>query len=559
MYVKHLQFCRIFLTQTDLSVTGDTESSILSKMPHLNCISINILPAFLIIITQIYLGRPSFRLRPSTTPDLMIFSYMGLSIFLLLLLETIRKLITFWPETVNRSVHIFVYFLYFSLLYAPSSIYLLYASYHLNGSIHRIKSMLKFIIPFNIVIILVSASAPWTGFLYHIDESNALVRSTGFIAFITLLFLHTLIGIILVASGKRRYRTKMIRTLLVFPGIILVAGGTQILIPGISIVWPFNAVFVVIAAMNIQKDQRHIDQLTGLVNRRSFDHSISVEIERSRRYGSHLSMILMDIDHFKAINDEYGHSVGDQVLTQIAWILSSHIRTTDTVARWGGEEFGILMPESDQKESASVAESLRRRVENYTFVNDIRVTMSFGVAQWLKLGSKSLWFKRADRALYRAKRNGRNRVEQCLWLPTISPKDMFLRWKSEYETGYKEVDDDHRQLITIASRILRSPESQKTLSQSIQKLKKILQVHFTHEEELMSSYGYPEMAQHAKVHRQLLTESQVAFQEVERGFYDNLYFFLIEDLLIRHLFDLDRHLTAFLKRQTPASSSPSHP
>lgn len=136
---------------------------------------------------------------------------------------------------------------------------------------------------------------------------------------------------------------------------------------------------------------------------------------------------------------------------------------------------------------------------------------------------------------------------------------MFLRWKSEYETGYKEVDDDHRQLITIASRILRSPESQKTLSQSIQKLKKILQVHFTHEEELMSSYGYPEMAQHAKVHRQLLTESQVAFQEVERGFYDNLYFFLIEDLLIRHLFDLDRHLTAFLKRQTPASSSPSHP
>ena len=526
-------------------------------MPHLNCITINILPAVLIIITQIYLGRPSFRFRPSTTPDMVIFSYMGLSIFLLLLLETARKLITFWPEAVNRSVHLFVYVLYFSLLYAPSSIYLLYASYHLNGSIRRIKSMLTYIIPFNLLIILVSASAPWTGFLYRIDDSNTFVRSTGFTVFITALVLHTLIGISRVTSGKKRYRTKTIRTLLVFPAIILSAGGIQILIQGISIVWSFTALFVVIAAMNIQKDQKHIDQLTGLANRRSFDHGISVEIERSTRYGSPLSMILMDIDHFKAVNDEYGHSVGDQILSQLAWIVSSHIRTTDTAARWGGEELAILMPESDQEEAARVAESLRRRIEDHVFVNGIRLTMSFGVAQWLKLGSKSLWFKRTDRALYRAKRNGRNQVEQCLWPSVIAPSDTFLNWKMEYETGYREVDEEHRQLIATASRILRKPENEKTLIQSMQTLKVVLKVHFAHEEELMSTYGYSETPQHEKAHHRLLEMSQTAFEEGERGFYDNLYFFLIEDLLIRHLFDLDRHLAAFLKRQKPVLTTPS--
>ena len=545
------------LTYTYHSVTDFTQSSILASMLHLNCVSINILPAILILITQIYLGRPSFRFKPSTTPDMVIFSYMSLSIFLLLFLETVRKLITFWPESVNRLLHTFIYFLYFSLLYAPSSIYLLYANYHLNGSIRRIKNMLKIIIPFNIGIILVSASAPWTGFLYRIDESNTYIRSTGFSVFITLLFLLTFIGILFVVSGGKRHHTKTIRTLLVFPAIIILAGSVQILIEGISIVWPSTIIFVVIAAMTIQKDQKHIDHLTGLVNRRSFDYTLSVELERSRRYGSPLSLLLMDTDHFKAVNDEYGHSVGDQILTQIAWILSSHIRTTDTAARWGGEEFGILMPESDQAEAAAVAETLRRRIENFTFVNGIRVTMSFGGAQWLKLGSKSLWFKRADRALYRAKKNGRNRVEQCRWLTAISPRDSFLRWRKEYETGYEEVDNDHQALGTIASRILRKPGSQKILSHSIETLKRILQVHFSHEEELMKSYGYSEMVQHSKVHLQLLEESRVAFQEVERGFYDNLYFFLIEDLLIRHLFDLDRHLASFLKTTAPVPGFPT--
>ncbi|MBN2861335.1 MAG: diguanylate cyclase [Sphaerochaetaceae bacterium] len=524
-------------------------------MLHLNCISINILPAILIIITQTYLGRPSFRFRPTTTPDMVIFCYMGLSLFLLLLLETIRKLITFWPESVNRSVHTFIYVLYFSLLYAPSSIYLLYASYHLNGSIHRIKSILKFLIPVNIAILLVSASAPWTGFLYRIDERNTYIRSTGFFIFITLLFLLTLIGILFVMSGKKRHHIKMIRTLLVFPAIIILAGGTQILIYGISIVWPFSIMFVVIAAMNIQKNQKHIDHLTGLYNRRSFDYSLSVEIERSRRYASPLSLILLDIDHFKAINDEYGHSVGDQILSQIAGILTMVVRSTDFAARWGGEEFAILMPESVQEEAAAVAETLRARIENYTFVNDIRVTMSFGVAQWLKLGSKSLWFRRTDRALYRAKRFGRNRVEQCLWISAISANDTHLHWKKEYETGYKEVDKEHRRLIAIASRILRRPDSPNKLNQSKLDLKEILQTHFTHEEKLMRHYDYPQRTQHMKVHQQLLEQSLEAFSEIERGFYENFHFFLIEDLLIRHLFDLDRHLAEFLKRQTPAPDS----
>lgn len=153
------------------------------------------------------------------------------------------------------------------------------------------------------------------------------------------------------------------------------------------------------------------DSLTGLFNRRRFDQEFDREMSRCRRNHSPMAMILLDIDHFKAINDRYGHQLGDEVLRQIADILSKRGRSTDVIARWGGEEFVFLAVGSGSKNAVTVAESLRQTIETTDFGDVGRVTCSAGVASFSAGDTLHSLFARADRALYRAKENDRNRVE----------------------------------------------------------------------------------------------------------------------------------------------------
>lgn len=152
------------------------------------------------------------------------------------------------------------------------------------------------------------------------------------------------------------------------------------------------------------------DPLTGLHNRLNFDQALSVEIERSQRYGTPLSLILYDIDHFKRINDTYGHLAGDKVLVQLSQFVPELIRKTDLLARWGGEEFVILAPGAGGPMAFQAAEKLRDAVGQIVFEGVGTVTCSFGVAQWLSGESAAEFIARADEALYRAKANGRNQV-----------------------------------------------------------------------------------------------------------------------------------------------------
>lgn len=157
------------------------------------------------------------------------------------------------------------------------------------------------------------------------------------------------------------------------------------------------------------------DALTGLANRRAFDEVAQLEIQRAQRYGTPLTLVMTDIDHFKAINDSHGHDAGDYVLQHFAHILAASVRTIDLVGRWGGEEFAILMPGTDLAEAAQVAERIRKQVERSEprlAAGVCRYTASFGVAAFRPdMPTLASLFGRADLALYRAKRGGRNRVE----------------------------------------------------------------------------------------------------------------------------------------------------
>lgn len=159
----------------------------------------------------------------------------------------------------------------------------------------------------------------------------------------------------------------------------------------------------------------HTDPLTGLNNRRFMMEGLRKEFERSERKNAPLSMIMIDIDHFKTINDNYGHQKGDAVLRDLARLLKKHLREYDTAARYGGEEFALILPETGMPEAGQVAERLRQATEELIFedVNDLRMTASFGIAstQAETVQSVDDLIREADYALYNAKRGGRNRVE----------------------------------------------------------------------------------------------------------------------------------------------------
>ena len=153
------------------------------------------------------------------------------------------------------------------------------------------------------------------------------------------------------------------------------------------------------------------DELTGIANRRRFDEVIAAEYARARRYGGEFALVIADIDHFKRVNDEFGHDVGDAVIRAFARVIQGQIRRTDLAARFGGEEFVVLMLETDAESALHCAERIRTRYGQETIPPIPRpVTASFGVTTREPDDTVTSLFKRADHALYRAKDAGRNRV-----------------------------------------------------------------------------------------------------------------------------------------------------
>ena len=153
------------------------------------------------------------------------------------------------------------------------------------------------------------------------------------------------------------------------------------------------------------------DQLTGLHNRRYFDEQFHIELKKIQRNNNKLCLIMIDIDYFKPINDKHGHQIGDLILKDFSKLLKNRIRSTDTLSRWGGEEFIIMLPDTSISNAAIIAEKMRVAVAKTHFESVGHITASFGVAEvTLEPDSEKQALIHADNALYQAKRNGRNRV-----------------------------------------------------------------------------------------------------------------------------------------------------
>jgi diguanylate cyclase (GGDEF)-like protein len=162
-----------------------------------------------------------------------------------------------------------------------------------------------------------------------------------------------------------------------------------------------------------QASEARVDSLTGLANRRALEEVLAAEISRAHRFAHQLAVVLLDLDRFKEINDSFGHAAGDVMLRAVSRLLTSLARQGDTVARWGGEEFVVVLPETDLAGAHRFAERLRRTIEAQS-VGDMQTSTSCGVATMLPEDDVEELLHAADQALYQAKTNGRNRTESAI-------------------------------------------------------------------------------------------------------------------------------------------------
>jgi diguanylate cyclase len=172
----------------------------------------------------------------------------------------------------------------------------------------------------------------------------------------------------------------------------------------------------------ILSEMSRTDPLSGLLNRRCWEEAVAAEFARCARTGACASLLMLDLDHFKWVNDRHGHPAGDEVIRKVAGILRESLRDDDVPGRYGGEEFGVLLPDTPEAGAEVIAERIRRRIEGAALApSGLRVTASIGIAE---IGARdveyTVWISHADRALYAAKERGRNRSVR--FQPKFTPR-----------------------------------------------------------------------------------------------------------------------------------------
>jgi diguanylate cyclase (GGDEF)-like protein/hemerythrin-like metal-binding protein len=268
------------------------------------------------------------------------------------------------------------------------------------------------------------------------------------------------------------------------------------------------------------------DALTGVANRQGFNEAIAREFARGRRFHHPLSVILVDLDHFKRVNDRFGHAVGDQVLVATARLLSTRVRVSDLVARWGGEEFVIIASTTNAAGAARLAEKLRALLEAAPAGPAGTLTASFGVAEMRLDDTVETMLRRADEALYEAKAKGRNQV-RCAesWVDMAAVTAGAAEAPegggraAHMETGFAPVDEEHRALTAaiadFAGLVTRGDEARTKDAMPV--LIGRIAEHFAAEDSLMRRCAYPARSRHEEAHVLFVADMKRFQLELERG------------------------------------------
>lgn len=293
------------------------------------------------------------------------------------------------------------------------------------------------------------------------------------------------------------------------------------------------------------------DWLTGAWNRLRFEEAAQDEMNRCHVHGHAVSLAVLDMDHFKRINDRFGHPVGDLVLNQLVTLCRQGLRPTDSITRWGGEEFILLAPHTNLNQLQALAEQLRQRIASTPMPEVGQVTASLGLAEYQEGESLEAWIERADRALYLAKHQGRNRVE-------VDPHTRFplqpeslddglvqLRWSPRYCCGHALIDAQHQALFALANqlldRLLAKAPGQELLA-LMQRLLVDIARHFEDEEQILAEQAFGGLAAHRQEHARLLEQAAAWLQSAQQRELDlgEAFNFVAYEVVANHMLGADR-------------------
>ena len=294
------------------------------------------------------------------------------------------------------------------------------------------------------------------------------------------------------------------------------------------------------------------DELTGVYNRKFFKKRVVEEMEIADRANEHISLIIFDLDRFKLVNDNFGHQFGDEVLKRTTQIAGDLIRKTDFLNRVGGEEFAIILPNTNKAQAVFVAEKVRKALEDNKHFKVGQVTGSFGVAERMKAESLRSWYKRADNALYQAKNTGRNRVVDSdkIDIPLVS---LQVQWRQEWNCGNDEIDEQHDKILQIANDLITKIYAGASHNECMDMIKLFLEYavnHFATEERILMEIEYDGLIAHIKKH-EYLTNKEIYLKECyEKKELQPAAFlsFIIDEVVVEHLTKEDTKFFALLKQ-----------
>lgn len=307
------------------------------------------------------------------------------------------------------------------------------------------------------------------------------------------------------------------------------------------------------------KERAIFDELTGLYNRHFLDEKMDEAIERSDRYNEPLSILIMDLDHFKRVNDTWGHPMGDEVLKQTAQIAKANIRKLDIPVRFGGEEFLIVLPHTDIMGAFETAEQIRRALEVNTHTIVGKYTASFGVAEKRVDESFNSLYKRVDEALYLAKESGRNRVVSAESQENLPIASVRFVWRNEWESGDQGVDDQHRELLEIANSFIFMSLSNDKFDKTLEQLEIFIEHlvnHYIYEENYFIGGEYPDHQDHVDVHNSLmekLLELKLSYQNKELKA-SALFSFILDEVIVGHIIEADTLFFQYFNDNPPKIS-----
>ena len=324
----------------------------------------------------------------------------------------------------------------------------------------------------------------------------------------------------------------------------------------------------------------YYDPLTHLPNRRLFNDRLSQGLTRAKRTQSRMALLFIDLDKFKPINDEYGHEAGDWILEAVARRIESCVRASDTVARIGGDEFLVLLPDIQSgKDSLAVAEKIRMELER-PFITpsqlQLHASSSIGIAMYPDHGNTEEDLLRVgDHAMYKAKSAGGNAVELCALsdepqnadeISSAGQSIVRLTWKAAFACGQPVIDDEHRELFRLSNVLLGKVatriEEPVPFEEAFDALLAHVVKHFANEEAILENHAYEHLQEHAEIHKTLVARALElrSYANQEAGVsVGELVDFLITEVISRHMLNEDKKFAYLFSRETsPGAQTEQH-